>query len=456
MIPRWPSAANEVARRYIERDHESKFEAASVRRVAQQAPGRPARAGVGKRDRPPELSLSRDALALTDRQNIVMSKLQDLNSTVTKAKTDRIIREAQYQQIQSIKNDPAALEAHPLIASNSFVQTLKAQASELARQDALLSDRPGPKHPDRVQVSSALSAVQERLTAEVSKVVSGIEADYQGHRRRKPGLTKALNSQKAEAFSLDRKGVEYAALEREAASSRQVFDALLQQTKEAVLNSDAQQSPMRIVDPAEPPGAPVRPRRDQGLAAALMLGVLGAAGGAFGREYMRRAVDSPDDLERKLGLPVLALVPPAESGEAEKAGPLSPHPTEAFRRLGANVMLACGDEKQPGNVLVVTSAAPREGKSFVSSHLAMSLAAVGSTRRAHRRRHAPAAPALDVRPPASARAGRRAAGPPQRRRGATAGGTAGSGPRAQRHPHVVGVGAPVDAGLSDVHRRTPQ
>ena len=55
---------------------------------------------------------------------------------------------------------------------------------------------------------------------------------------------------------------------------------------------------------------------------------------------------------------------------------MSPLPGEAFRRLRANVMLACGDSEEPGNVLVVSSAAPGEGKSFVSSHLAMALAAV--------------------------------------------------------------------------------
>ena len=90
-------------------------------------------------------------------------------------------------------------------------------------------------------------------------MVSGIEADYQARTAQERSLTKALNSQKAEAFSLDRKGVEYAALEREAASARQVFDALLQQTKEAVIDSDVQQSPCgSSIPPSLPARRPAR------------------------------------------------------------------------------------------------------------------------------------------------------------------------------------------------------
>ncbi len=97
-------------------------------------------------------------------------------------------------------------------------------------------------------------------------------------------LTQALNSQKNEAFNLDRKGVEYQALEREAVSARQVFDSLLQHAKEATLVSDLQRSSVRLINPAEPGGTPVRPRKGQGLAAAAIMGVLGAFGAAFGRD----------------------------------------------------------------------------------------------------------------------------------------------------------------------------
>ena len=370
-------AANALAGRFIERERESKFQAATQaaefynkQLAAQRDQVSAAEAALQN------YRAQQDALSLSERQNVVGQTMLDLNASVTRATTERLQKETQYRQIQGIRSDMSALESHPLIAVNSFVQSLKTQASELNRQDAQLAERLGPKHPDRVQVAAALESVQSRLRAEIEKVVNGIEADYKSAVAQEASVTQALNRQKGQALELDRKGVEYQALEREAVSARLVYDALLQQAKEATIQSSLDRGTIRVVDPAEPPGAPIRPRQGQGLAAAALLGLIGAAGGAFGREYMRRKINSPADLERRLGLPLLAMVPPAGKDEADSIRGLSPLPAEAFRRLRANVMLACGDSEQPGNVLVVTSAAPGEGKSFVSSHLALALAAV--------------------------------------------------------------------------------
>ena len=213
--------ANEIAKLFIERERESKFQAANGaaqwlnERLAEQ------RAQVSASETALQsYRASQDAMSLLERQNIVGQKMLDLNAAVTRAKTDRLLKEAQYQQIQAIRDDPVALESHPLVAANGFVQTLRAQAAELGRQDAQLAERLGPKHPDRVQVTAALESVQARLRAEVAKVVSGIDAEYQAAIAQETGLTGALNSQKAEASALDKKGVAYAALEREAISAR--------------------------------------------------------------------------------------------------------------------------------------------------------------------------------------------------------------------------------------------
>ena len=190
-------------------------------------------------------------------------------------------------------------------------------------------------------------------------------------------MTNALNAKKGEAVSLDRKGVEYASLEREAASARQVFDSLLQQTKEAALSSELQRSSVRVVDPAEPPGAPIRPRQSQGLATAGILGLLGAVGAAFGRKYLRKRIVSPHDIERHLGLPVLALFPRAVTTRPAQA------PGGVAATFGRGVPPPARQRharrRRPGtgNVIVVT-VPRRRGQVVVASHWRMALAAVDS------------------------------------------------------------------------------
>lgn len=369
-------AANELATRYIERDRESRFKAASgaatwfAGRLAEQRQQVAASETVLQKYRE-----SQDALSLADRQNIVVQRLGDVNAAVTKAKTDRITKETQFRQLEALAKNETALESHPMITANAFVQSLKAQAADLARQEEQFSQKYGPRHPQMIQARTARESVQAKLRAEIVKVVEGARGEYLAAQVQEQSLTNALNAQKGEAVSLDRKGVEYASLEREAASARQVFDALLQQTKEAALSSDLQRSAVRVVDAAEPPGAPIRPRQTQGLATAGILGLLGAVGAAFGREYLRKRIVSPHDIERHLGLPVLALIPAVdEQADVEHVGALPPAAAEAFRRLRTSIMLS-REGSTEGQVLVVTSTAPREGKTIVAAHLASMLAA---------------------------------------------------------------------------------
>ena len=97
-----------------------------------------------------------DAISLEDRQNIVVQKLTDLNAAVTRAKTERIQKEAMYKQLRAIETNPAALDTFPAILSNSFIQQQKAELAQLQQQLAQLSEKFGEKHPEIVKNRSAI------------------------------------------------------------------------------------------------------------------------------------------------------------------------------------------------------------------------------------------------------------------------------------------------------------
>ena len=52
-------------------------------------------------------------MALEDRQNIVVQRLADLNAAVTRARTERIEREAVYNQIRELQSERAAARHLP-------------------------------------------------------------------------------------------------------------------------------------------------------------------------------------------------------------------------------------------------------------------------------------------------------------------------------------------------------
>src|SRR6185436_15915951 len=176
-------------------------------------------------------------------------------------KTERIQKEAAYNQIHALQDDRAALDALPAILSNTFIQQQKGDLADLQRQQAQLTEKLGPNHPDMLKLSSAIRISEVKIQGEIAKVVQAMRNDYQQSVAQEQSLTRALDQQKSDALALNRKGIEYGALARDAASNRQIFDSLMQRAKETGISGELKTSNIRVVDAAETPRSPVLPNK---------------------------------------------------------------------------------------------------------------------------------------------------------------------------------------------------
>jgi polysaccharide biosynthesis transport protein len=319
-----------------------------------------------------------DALSLEERQNIVVQKLADLNAAVTRAKTERIQKESTYQQIRALQNDRAALDTMPAIMANQFVQQQKTELAELQRQYAQMSEKLGQRHPDIVKTKSAIAAAETRLQGEIAKVVVSLKNDYETAMSQEQNLMRALDQQKRDALALNRKSIDYGALQREASSNRQIFESLMQRTKETGISGELKTSNIRVIDRAETPQAPATPNTRLNLMVALFGGGVFAIGLAFLFEYVDNRIKSPAEIKSVLGLPFLGMVP--KLPENSEGAPLldrgvTPNFAEAIRTVRTNVLFS--STTSGGQSLVITSSGPGEGKTVVSSNLAMALAQTG-------------------------------------------------------------------------------
>jgi succinoglycan biosynthesis transport protein ExoP len=320
-----------------------------------------------------------DAIALADRQNITVQKLADLNATLTRAKTERIQKEAIYNQLVQSQSNPAMLDSFPAILSNSFIQQQKTELSDLQRQYSQMSEKLGDKHPEIIRLKAALQISQAKLSGEIGKVVQSVKSEYQSSLAQEASLTSALNAQKSEALSMNRKGIEYGVLERDMQSSKQIYESLMQRAKETGVSGELKSSNIRIVDPAEVPRSPVSPRRQLNMTLALLTGTVLALGLTFFLEYLDNRIKTPDELKSHLGLAFLGLIPKV----ADKSGQSAPLLTdgapgsfvEAFRTLRTNVLFSSA--QSGAKTVVITSTGPGEGKSVVASNLAVALAQSG-------------------------------------------------------------------------------
>jgi capsular exopolysaccharide synthesis family protein len=373
--------ANALARNYIDQNLEYKFSASKDAndwldgQLAEQR--KEVEAAEAKLQAYREKN---DAISLEDRQNIVVQKLTDLNSAVTKAKTERIQKEAMYKQLRAIESNPAALDTFPAILSNSFIQQQKAELAELQQQHAQLSEKFGEKHPEIVKSRSAIQNAQLKLQVEINKVVQAVRTEYQAALAQETSLSGALGQQKGEALAMNRKGIEYSVLERDVQSSKQLYENLMQRAKETSVSSELKSSNIRIIDRAERPRDAVWPRKGLNLLLGILSGTVLALGLTFFFEYLDSRLKTPDEVKAHLGLPALGLVPVLAPKSWKGKEPLihvgvPPGFAEAFRTIRTNVLFSSAEEGS--RALVITSTGPGEGKTTVASNLAIGFAQAG-------------------------------------------------------------------------------
>ena len=372
-------AANAIADQYKQQGLKNRFLAAreTADWLEQELAGRRQRVETSERALQ-AYKETNDAVAVDDSENIVVQQLTDLNQKWTAAKADRWEKEADYKLVQSLRNDPAGLETLPQVVANPYVQTLKTQIESIkAEKQKLLQDF-DDNTPSLADVNARLAAAESNRRTAIVNITRSIENNFESARTLEHTLGDALRAQEQEAFKLGRKSIEYEALKRNATSDRQLYENLLQRAKETGVAGEFKGSNVRIVDAAEIPRVPVLPRTKRDLASAFVGGLILAFALVFGFEYMDSRIKTPDDVKQHLGLPFLGLVPSIRG--AQGASPLLSGDVpagfgEAMRAIRTSVIFSSADDG--ARSVVVTSTAPSEGKTVISTNLAVGLAQAG-------------------------------------------------------------------------------
>lgn len=149
---------------------------------------------------------------------------------------------------------------------------------------------------------------------------------------------------------------------------------LLQKREETSMSLASTADKAKIIEPAAFVDK-VSPKGIIALLIAFILGVAIPAGIIYLRELLRNKILGHDDVEKLTQLPIIGDIPTASANgskgniviQENKSNLMS----EIFRGLRTNLQLA-GDDKE--KVFIVTSTTTGEGKTFIASNLAMSLA----------------------------------------------------------------------------------
>ncbi|MEH6825763.1 MAG: polysaccharide biosynthesis tyrosine autokinase [Motiliproteus sp.] len=310
------------------------------------------------------------------RLSLASSELDLISTKLVDARRQRLEAEGIFKQIsrsgasQNYDVIPAVL-AHPLVG------TFKENLAEAERKKNELAQRYGPKHPKMIAAVSEVKRAGSTLVRQVGAVVGGVRNDFSMLVANERSLKRELVRAKSNVQSLNSKGYRLRELRQEVEVNRQLYDTFFTRHSETSATNDLATANARISDPAVKPLKPSKPNKKLVVAAAfaasLMLGIMLA----FLLEALNTTLKHAGDVEQKLGVPMLGLLPLLKRGDKNQMALKAFKEerdrgfSESIRTIRTGVVLSGLDS--PHKVLLITSSQPGEGKSTVAMNLACAL-----------------------------------------------------------------------------------
>ncbi|MFA5082978.1 MAG: polysaccharide biosynthesis tyrosine autokinase [Hydrogenophilaceae bacterium] len=325
-----------------------------------------------------QFARDKEIIRLDDKQSSVDSQtLQEYTIGLAKAQQERIQAESIYRQLKSTRN-----QGIPDVLQNPTIQNLKQSKAKLEGdyQDGLKVYK--PSYPKMLQLEAQIAEVQARINDEINNVSSAITITYQAAKAKEEMISAELQKAKAGMLNLQDRSVQYGILLREADTNRQLYEGLLQRMKEVGVAGGVGLNNISVVDKAETPNRPFKPKLLLNLMIGAFLGLFGGIGLALLFEHLDDTIKHAEDVERGLGLPVLGIIPmlkkpanPDQDLSFESINDTRSGFAEAYRSL--RTALQFSTPSGVPKVLMITSASMGEGKSTTSISLGISLAQTG-------------------------------------------------------------------------------
>ena len=351
--------------------------------------------------------------------NVVLERLDSLNQTLTAAESNRILKESidkiasqgSPELISSLSGNSSTGAVASINTSLSLLQGLRAQQAGARAELAQANVRYGSAYPKVIELNAELGNLSASIAAETQRLGERAHTDWEIAVREEDAARSALAKQQELAARQNDSVIAYEMARQEADSSRDLYEGLLAKLKQASLLEGLRVNNVSVVSAAEtpPPNHPSSPNIPMRLAAGLLGGLFLGGCAAGWAELTDGSVRSLAEVERTLGVPLLAVLPSIRElpgsfrrlrfaavvgGAARLAlpGPRKSVPrsevplpvldqrlsvfAEGLRSLRSSLQLARSGE--PPRVILVTSAAANEGKTTLAVNLAALFAQAGS------------------------------------------------------------------------------
>jgi polysaccharide biosynthesis transport protein len=340
--------------------------------------------------------------------SVVIQKLDALNAELTVAEANRIEKEAIYRLahtgsadvILGLGSDPLAAQSNSMVLTQggglSNLQQLRQQQGQLKINLSDAATTYGENNRHLKEMQTQMRALNEQIQDELQQIIKRAQVDFQLAQQTEGEINRQFGQQQAAASKLNEKTVQFAVLSQEAFSRKKLYEDLYTKLQEANVSAGIKATNITIVDPARSQSVPVRPKPLTNLALGMLLGSFVGLAIAFTADNFDRTVTTPVEVEEITGRPVIGVIPtfgaqvrtygaqlltdkrktttkqvPVSSPIRMLSDPDS-GAAEACRALRTSIMLSRAGGVP--RVILVTSCIPGEGKTTLTTNLAVAFA----------------------------------------------------------------------------------
>jgi capsular exopolysaccharide synthesis family protein len=328
-----------------------------------------------------------DVINPEEKTNILSARLLQLNTEYTNAQAERVSKESAWNAMKS-----GSLEAAQVSSQGQDLAKLSDTLNQARQRFALVKSTYGSTHPEYRKAASELAEVEKQFEDTRSSITERVAVEYREALNREQMLQNTVDETKTEWDRINSKSFEYQQLKQGADADKTLYDELIRKIRESDINTGFQDNNIRIADLARPALHPVFPDMSLNLMLAFLFSTLMAVGAVLLLDTLDTTLRDPKEASRFLGTDVIGTMP-IDKLSAQLPRSAAPVPAgavvaktahdvnrkgyyrsasnfeEAVRTIRNTILLS--DFEGRLRSIVLTSAAPSEGKTTIAAHLAI-------------------------------------------------------------------------------------